>query len=145
MLGLKLLFIRKEGACRLSELAPDPSITLLIGSEGGCAAEEARAAERAGYRALRLGPRVLRTETVAVAALWALQRCGAMWDRRRTEPPAALSLSRPILEPNRPDSRYCQELWIGEAWSGGFLPIFWVCKALGLSTIDELNCSVHER
>ena len=33
--GLKLLLIRKEGACRLSELAPDPSITLLIGPEGG--------------------------------------------------------------------------------------------------------------
>ncbi len=30
---------------------------------------EAIAAERAGYRALRLGPRVLRTETAAVAAL----------------------------------------------------------------------------
>ena len=34
----------------------DPSITLLIGPEGGFAAEEASAAERAGYRALRLGP-----------------------------------------------------------------------------------------
>ena len=74
--GLKLLLIRKEGACRLSELAPDPSITLLIGPEGGFAAEEASAAERAGYRALRLGPRVLRTETAAVAALSALQ---ALW------------------------------------------------------------------
>ncbi|MGH8574212.1 MAG: 16S rRNA (uracil(1498)-N(3))-methyltransferase, partial [Gammaproteobacteria bacterium] len=31
--GLKLLLIRKEDACRLSELAPDPSITLLIGPE----------------------------------------------------------------------------------------------------------------
>jgi 16S rRNA (uracil1498-N3)-methyltransferase len=42
--GLKLLFIRREGACRLSELAPDPAITLLIGPEGGFAAEEASAA-----------------------------------------------------------------------------------------------------
>ncbi|MGH8587571.1 MAG: 16S rRNA (uracil(1498)-N(3))-methyltransferase [Gammaproteobacteria bacterium] len=74
--GLKLLLIRREGACRLSELAPDPSITLLIGPEGGFAAEEASAALRAGYRALRLGPRVLRTETAAVAALSALQ---ALW------------------------------------------------------------------
>ncbi|MGQ0592029.1 MAG: 16S rRNA (uracil(1498)-N(3))-methyltransferase [Gammaproteobacteria bacterium] len=71
--GLKLLLVRREGACRLSELAPDPSITLLIGPEGGFAEEEASAAERAGYRALRLGPRVLRTETAAVAALSALQ------------------------------------------------------------------------
>lgn len=74
--GLKLLLVRREGACRLSELAPDPSITLLIGPEGGFAEDEASAAERAGYRALRLGPRVLRTETAAVAALSALQ---ALW------------------------------------------------------------------
>ena len=37
--GLKLLLICKEGACRLSELAPDPSVTFLIGPEGGFAAE----------------------------------------------------------------------------------------------------------
>jgi 16S rRNA (uracil1498-N3)-methyltransferase len=74
--GLKLLLICKEGACRLSELTPDPSITLLIGPEGGFAAEEASAALRAGYQALRLGPRILRTETAALAALCALQ---ALW------------------------------------------------------------------
>jgi 16S rRNA (uracil1498-N3)-methyltransferase len=74
--GLKLLLIRTEDACQLSELAPDPSITLLIGREGGFSAEEASVALRAGYRALRLGPRVLRSETPAVAALSALQ---ALW------------------------------------------------------------------
>ena len=74
--GLKLLLLRTEDACRLSELAPDPSITLLIGPEGGLAEEEASAAQRAGYRPLRLGPRVLRTETAAVSALSALQ---ALW------------------------------------------------------------------
>ncbi|MGH8589031.1 MAG: hypothetical protein ACREXX_06745 [Gammaproteobacteria bacterium] len=36
----KLLLVGRGGACRLSELAPDPSITLLIGPEGGFAAEE---------------------------------------------------------------------------------------------------------
>lgn len=36
-------------------------------------AEEASAALRAGSRALRLGPRVLRNEIAAVAALCALQ------------------------------------------------------------------------
>ena len=44
---------------------PRSFVTLLIGPEGGFAAEEATAAERAGYRALRLGPRVLRTETAS--------------------------------------------------------------------------------
>jgi len=76
MPGLKLLLIRTEGACRLSELAADPSITLLIGPESGFAAEEASAAERVGRQALRLGPRVLRTGTAAAAALSALQ---ALW------------------------------------------------------------------
>jgi len=66
--GLKLLLIRKEGACRLSELAPGRSIPLLIGPVGGFAAEEASAAERAGYRGLRLGPRVLRTTLAALDA-----------------------------------------------------------------------------
>jgi 16S rRNA (uracil1498-N3)-methyltransferase len=74
--GLKLLLIRAEGAARLSELVPDPAITLLIGPEGGFAGDEVAVALRAGYRALRLGPRVLRTETAAVAALGALQ---ALW------------------------------------------------------------------
>jgi hypothetical protein len=45
----KLLLIRREDACRLSELAPDPSITLLNGPERGFAAEEVSAAERAGF------------------------------------------------------------------------------------------------
>ncbi len=71
--GLKLLLIRSDDACRLSDLLCDPPVTLLIGPEGGFAEDEAEAALRAGYRPLRLGPRVLRTETAAVAALSALQ------------------------------------------------------------------------
>ncbi len=74
--GLKLLLIRSEDACRLSDLTLEPPVTLLIGPEGGFAQEEASAALRAGYRPLRLGPRVLRTETAAVAAMSALQ---ALW------------------------------------------------------------------
>ncbi len=51
-------------------------ITLLIGPEGGFTAEELEQAERHGFKALRLGPRVLRTETAGVAALAALQLLG---------------------------------------------------------------------
>jgi NAD(P)-dependent dehydrogenase (short-subunit alcohol dehydrogenase family) len=40
--------------------------------------------------------------------------------------------------------RYCQELWIGEAWSGGFLPIFFVFTAFDLNTINERNTSTHQ-
>jgi hypothetical protein len=40
--------------------------------------------------------------------------------------------------------RYCQELWIGGAWLGGFLPIFLVFTAFDLNTINERNTSTHQ-
>ena len=49
------------------------AIELLIGPEGGFADQERQAAEQAGYRRAGLGPRVLRTETAAIAALALLQ------------------------------------------------------------------------
>ena len=52
-----------DGAC----------IELLIGAEGGLAPEETALADAAGFRAIRLGPRVLRTETAGMAAVAALQ------------------------------------------------------------------------
>lgn len=48
-------------------------IVLLVGPESGLAAEEVEAAVRAGFRRVRLGSRVLRTETAGLAALAALQ------------------------------------------------------------------------
>jgi 16S rRNA (uracil1498-N3)-methyltransferase len=45
----------------------------LIGPEGGLSTAEIALAEAAGFSGIRLGPRVLRTETAAVAALAALQ------------------------------------------------------------------------
>ena len=52
--------------------APD-SIALLVGPEGGLSESEIEAAAQAGYTALRLGPRVLRTETAPLAAIAILQ------------------------------------------------------------------------
>jgi 16S rRNA (uracil1498-N3)-methyltransferase len=49
---------------------------LLVGPEGGWNPEETQAAVSAGFLSLSLGPRVLRTETAAVAALAAMQ---ALW------------------------------------------------------------------
>lgn len=46
---------------------------LLIGPEGGWSDTELAVAERHGFAAVRFGPRVLRTETAAIAALTALQ------------------------------------------------------------------------
>lgn len=48
-------------------------VSLLVGPEGGLSDGELSAAQRAGYRGIRLGPRVLRTETAGVAALAVLQ------------------------------------------------------------------------
>jgi len=55
---------------------PAGAIVLLAGPEGGFSPQEERAAEQAGFLPARLGPRVLRTETAAVAALAAIQ---ALW------------------------------------------------------------------
>jgi 16S rRNA (uracil1498-N3)-methyltransferase len=48
---------------------PVAGLALLIGPEGGLEAAERRAAEAAGFRPVRLGPRILRTETAAIAAV----------------------------------------------------------------------------
>jgi 16S rRNA (uracil1498-N3)-methyltransferase len=55
---------------------PEPSIVLFIGPEGGLSPRERDDARAAGFQGLRLGPRVLRTETAALAALAAMQ---ALW------------------------------------------------------------------
>jgi 16S rRNA (uracil1498-N3)-methyltransferase len=52
---------------------PTGPMLLLAGPEGGFSPPETRAAERAGFLPVRIGPRVLRTETAAVAALAAIQ------------------------------------------------------------------------
>ena len=49
------------------------SIVLLIGPEGGWAADEQRLAQEQGFLPLSLGPRILRAETAAIAALSILQ------------------------------------------------------------------------
>lgn len=68
------LLLAATGQSRLREALGDSGIvTLLIGPEGGLHAEEEEQAGAAGFRAVTLGPRILRTETAAVAALTALQ------------------------------------------------------------------------
>lgn len=57
-------------------IPPSGPITLLIGSEGGLSPAELAKAHEAGFVSIRLGPRILRTETAGVAALAAIQ---ALW------------------------------------------------------------------
>ncbi len=49
------------------------AVAILIGPEGGLSSNEMRAATDNGFTPLNLGPRVLRTETAALAALAVLQ------------------------------------------------------------------------
>ena len=56
--------------------APKAGITLLVGPEGGLSPEERARAARSGFVGVRLGPRILRTETAPLAALAAMQ---ALW------------------------------------------------------------------
>jgi len=51
----------------------DTEVTILIGPEGGFSDAEYERAEAAGLRSVRLGPRVMRTETAAIAAISAAQ------------------------------------------------------------------------
>lgn len=48
-------------------------IALLIGPEGGLSDDEVEQAQTHGFQSLSLGPRILRTETAAIAALSVLQ------------------------------------------------------------------------
>lgn len=52
---------------------PESRVTLLIGPEGGFTSDEANVAQQAGFVPILLGPRVLRTETAAIAGISALQ------------------------------------------------------------------------
>ena len=55
----------------------DREASILVGPEGGLTDVEQAAAEQQGYIPVKLGPRTLRTETAAVAAITALQvLCG---------------------------------------------------------------------
>lgn len=62
------------GEQRLASL-PKPTGTalLLVGPEGGLSPEESALATTRGFTAVRLGPRILRTETAAVVALSVMQ------------------------------------------------------------------------
>ena len=52
---------------------PAGAVELLIGAEGGLSPEETELALRAGFNGVRMGHRVLRTETAGLAALAVMQ------------------------------------------------------------------------
>ncbi|MFZ1861835.1 MAG: 16S rRNA (uracil(1498)-N(3))-methyltransferase [Candidatus Competibacter sp.] len=60
--------------------APDRAVTLLIGPEGGLSPAEIARARTGGFTGIRLGPRILRTETAGVAALAVVQTLWGDWN-----------------------------------------------------------------
>lgn len=71
--GTRMFLDPRGDAGSAGQLPEDNALTLLIGPEGGFSAEETELAAAAGFAATRFGPRVLRTETAAVAAIAMLQ------------------------------------------------------------------------
>lgn len=72
--GARRVLLAPHASLPLAALAPGPAaIDLLIGPEGGLEEPEYEAAVAAGYESRSLGPRTLRTETAALAAIVALQ------------------------------------------------------------------------
>jgi 16S rRNA (uracil1498-N3)-methyltransferase len=58
---------------------PDGPVSLLVGPEGGFEDGELLAARAAGFSPLRLGPRVLRTETAGLGAVAAMMALWGDW------------------------------------------------------------------
>jgi len=70
--GALRLTLAPDAARSLSALAPASQAILAVGPEGGFDAGERSLLANAGFEGVRLGPRVLRTETAALAALAAI-------------------------------------------------------------------------
>ena len=70
------LMLWEEGSRPLSAVLPaqpPESAAVLVGPEGGFSADEAALARRAGFVPVRIGPRILRTETAGFAVAAILQ------------------------------------------------------------------------
>jgi len=70
---LKLILDPAETQTLTTLTPPQGKIALLFGPEGGMSEQEVVLAKRHGFTGIRLGPRVLRTETAALATISAIQ------------------------------------------------------------------------
>jgi 16S rRNA (uracil1498-N3)-methyltransferase len=73
--GLKILLWEKEGESLREVLKQDPlhRIYIMVGPEGGFTEDEVRMAEKKGFIPVKLGQRILRTETAAITLVGILQ------------------------------------------------------------------------
>jgi 16S rRNA (uracil1498-N3)-methyltransferase len=75
-IGTLRLILAPDAEQALVDLPPVTNVQMLIGAEGGLDPQEIVAAQQVGFKAVRMGPRILRTETAGLAALAAMQ---ALW------------------------------------------------------------------
>jgi 16S rRNA (uracil1498-N3)-methyltransferase len=77
--ALKLIFCTGDHPSLAKTIAslPAQNVILLIGPEGGFTPEEIALAMKAGFKAVSLGKRILRTETAGIAAISTIH---AIWD-----------------------------------------------------------------
>lgn len=75
------LALDPRGELSLAAIHPEKNqgIALVIGPEGGLSERDLASLRAGGFRGLRLGPRVLRTETAGIAAMAALQAMHGDW------------------------------------------------------------------
>jgi 16S rRNA (uracil1498-N3)-methyltransferase len=73
--GLKILLWEKEGENLKSVLRQRPArkICVMVGSEGGFTEGEVKSAKKKGFVPVKLGQRILRTETAAIVLVGILQ------------------------------------------------------------------------
>jgi 16S rRNA (uracil1498-N3)-methyltransferase len=75
LIGLSIL-LEPTASQALRTLTQPQQVTVLVGAEGGLTEPEITQALQAGYTSIRLGSRILRTETAAIAIL---AICQAQW------------------------------------------------------------------
>jgi 16S rRNA (uracil1498-N3)-methyltransferase len=71
--GTALLLDHRGEKTLLQITRPQAQVVILVGPEGGLHAEERQQAMAQGFTGVRLGPRVMRTETAPLAAIAAIQ------------------------------------------------------------------------
>ena len=73
--GSRRLLLDPGGACAVGALTvpPGAGVVLAIGPEGGWSPRDRATLAEAGFEGVRLGPRILRTETAGIAAIAVLQ------------------------------------------------------------------------
>ncbi len=79
--GSRVLYLDPDAEATLSSIAavPQQPLAIVIGPEGGWSARDLGELAAVGAHGLRLGPRVLRTETAGLAAIAALQALAGDW------------------------------------------------------------------